>query len=55
MSRYDIADYLGLSAETVSRAVTSLKHQGAIMLAGTHRVQIVDRVALDTCHDYDER
>jgi CRP-like cAMP-binding protein len=47
MSRYDIADYLGLSAETVSRAVTNLKHQGAISLAGTHRVRIVDRSALD--------
>jgi CRP-like cAMP-binding protein len=47
MSRYDIADYLGLSAETVSRAVTNLKHQGAILLAGTHSVKIVDRGALD--------
>ena len=47
MSRYDIADYLGLSAETVSRAVTNLKRQGAILLAGSHRVMIVDRGAVD--------
>jgi len=47
MSRYDIADYLALSVETVSRAMTDLKRRGAITLAGTRRVRIVDRDALD--------
>jgi CRP/FNR family nitrogen fixation transcriptional regulator len=45
MSRYDIADYLALSVETVSRAMTDLKQRGAIALAGTRRVTIVDRGA----------
>ena len=51
MSRYDIADYLALSVETVSRAVTDLRMQGAIALAGKRRVIIVDRVALDETED----
>jgi CRP/FNR family transcriptional regulator, nitrogen fixation regulation protein len=46
MSRYDIADYLALSAETVSRSLTSLKRRAAIRLIGSHRVRIVDREAL---------
>jgi CRP/FNR family transcriptional regulator, nitrogen fixation regulation protein len=46
MSRYDIADYLGISAETVSRAVTKLKRQGVIHLLGTRQVRIVNRAAL---------
>jgi CRP-like cAMP-binding protein len=46
MSRYDIGDYLALSVETVSRALTDLKQRGVIALAGTHQVTIVDRVAL---------
>src|SRR5258707_4455275 len=45
MSRYDIADCLALSVETVSRAMTDLKQRGAIALAGTRRVTIVDRNA----------
>jgi CRP-like cAMP-binding protein len=46
MSRYDIADYLSLSVETVSRAVTELRRRGAISLAGAHHVIIVDARAL---------
>lgn len=46
MSRYDIADYLALSVETVSRALTDLRHSGAITLAKTRRVRINDRAAL---------
>ena len=46
-SRYDIADYLALSVETVSRSLTELKHRGLIALAGSRRVQIVDRHHLE--------
>jgi Crp-like helix-turn-helix protein len=47
MSRYDIADHLGLAVETVSRALTDLKHSRAITLLGAHRVKILDGRALE--------
>jgi CRP-like cAMP-binding protein len=47
MSRYDIADYLAVSVETVSRSLTDLKHRGVIKLAGTRVVRIVDPHALE--------
>jgi CRP-like cAMP-binding protein len=46
ISRYDIADYLGLSVETVSRSLTDLKHRGLITLAGTRRITIINRTAI---------
>lgn len=46
MSRYDIADYLALAVETVSRALTTLRQLGAITLLGTRRVLISDRAQL---------
>ena len=46
MSRYDIADYLAVSVETVSRALTYLKQRGVIKLSGARLVWIVDRDAL---------
>jgi CRP-like cAMP-binding protein len=47
MSRYDIADYLGLAAETVSRTLSDLRQSGVIRLEGTHRVRLLDRAALE--------
>lgn len=47
ISRYDIADYLALSVETVSRSLTDLRHRGFIALAGPRRVEIVDRHGLE--------
>jgi len=47
VSRYDIADYLAVSVETVSRSLTDLKHRGVIQLSGTRAVKIVDRDALE--------
>jgi CRP-like cAMP-binding protein len=46
MSRSDIADYLALSVETVSRSLTLLRHDGAIALLDARRVKILDRDAL---------
>ena len=40
MSRTDIADYLGLTIETVCRAITKLKGNGVISLDGPHRITI---------------
>jgi len=48
ISRYDIADYLALSVETVSRALSSLKRNGLIKFAGTRQVAIIDRGAIET-------
>jgi CRP-like cAMP-binding protein len=46
-SRYDIADCLALSVETVCRSLTELKQRGVIALSGTRCVRIVDRQALE--------
>lgn len=46
MSRYDIADYLALSVETVSRAITHLQRRGRIALHGKHAIQLLDRDGL---------
>jgi CRP/FNR family nitrogen fixation transcriptional regulator len=47
ISRYDIADYLALSVETVSRALTDLKRSGVIALSGPRQLRIVDRDAIE--------
>ena len=46
ISRYDIADYLGLSVESVSRSLSKLKRSGAIHLVGVRNIAIVDMDAL---------
>jgi CRP-like cAMP-binding protein len=46
MSRYDIADYLGLAVETVSRALTELRRRQAIFFRSVRQVRICDRAAL---------
>ena len=40
ISRYDIADHLGLAVETVSRSITTLKRCGMIGLRSPRRVEI---------------
>ena len=47
MSRQDIADYLGLTIETVSRTFTQLVHSGTIALETTRRIQLRNRPALN--------
>jgi CRP/FNR family transcriptional regulator, anaerobic regulatory protein len=46
MGRGDIADYLGLTIETVSRTFTQLKREGAIQLLDGNRVRLADKGAL---------
>jgi hypothetical protein len=47
MSRYDIADYLGLAVETVSRALTGLRQRRVIAFRSVRQVRICDRAALE--------
>jgi CRP/FNR family nitrogen fixation transcriptional regulator len=47
MSRRDIADYLGLTIETVSRTLTMLKTDGTIKMFNKCRIEIRDRAALE--------
>jgi len=47
MSRTDIADYLGLTIETVSRTFSTLKHEDVIALPSAQHVVILDRDTLE--------
>jgi CRP/FNR family transcriptional regulator, nitrogen fixation regulation protein len=46
MSRADIADYLGLTIETVCRVLSAFKRDGVIDIPNAHRVDLRDRAAL---------
>jgi CRP/FNR family nitrogen fixation transcriptional regulator len=46
MSRQDIADYLGLTIETVSRTFTHLESKAAIELPSSRRISLRNRGAL---------
>jgi CRP/FNR family transcriptional regulator, nitrogen fixation regulation protein len=48
MPRHDIADYLGLTLETVSRMFAELKERGTIRLEGARRVHLLDKEQLAT-------
>jgi CRP/FNR family nitrogen fixation transcriptional regulator len=50
MSRYDIGDYLAISTETVSRALTDLTKRRGIALVSKRRVKIVNRAMLENGH-----
>lgn len=53
VSRYEIADFLATSVETVSRALSDLKHRGLIRFTGTRTIQILNRDALED-GEYDD-
>jgi CRP/FNR family nitrogen fixation transcriptional regulator len=47
MSRADIADYLGLTIETVCRVLSALKRDGVIGIPTPHRIELSDRDGLE--------
>ncbi|HYU11857.1 MAG TPA: helix-turn-helix domain-containing protein [Stellaceae bacterium] len=47
MSRTDIADYLGLTIETVCRVLSALKRDSVIAIPTPHRIELRDRDALE--------
>jgi CRP-like cAMP-binding protein len=47
MSRYDIADYLAIAVETVSRSLTTLRSEQVIAFFDTRHFCIVNRKALE--------
>lgn len=51
MSRQDIADYLGLTIETVSRTLTQLERDGLISIPSSRRIVFRNRAALDVMND----
>lgn len=46
MGRADIADYIGLTIETVSRKITKLRKDGVITFEGSKRIVVVDHQRL---------
>jgi CRP-like cAMP-binding protein len=51
MSRYDIADYLGLAVETVSRAFTELRDRQVIVFRSVRQIRLCNRNALEELAD----
>jgi CRP/FNR family transcriptional regulator len=47
MSRMDLADYLGLTIETISRSLSQLKREGAIAFSDAHTVTLLKRRRLE--------
>jgi CRP/FNR family nitrogen fixation transcriptional regulator len=47
MSRNDVADYLGLTIETVCRTLSAFKREGVIAIPNPHRIELLDREALE--------
>lgn len=50
MSRQDIADYLGLTIETVSRTFSCLERRALIELPSSRKVRLKNRAALRSLH-----
>ena len=47
MSRNDIADYLGLTIETVCRVLSAFKRAGSVAIPNPHRIELRDLGALE--------
>jgi CRP/FNR family transcriptional regulator, anaerobic regulatory protein len=53
LDRQDIADFLGLTIETVSRQITRLRKAGIIKLVNNRTIEIPDLVKLDQLREMD--
>jgi CRP/FNR family transcriptional regulator len=53
LSRHDIADFLGLTIETVSRQITKLRTAGVIKLVNIRTLEIPDLEKLDSFREVD--
>ena len=42
MTRQEIADYLGLTVETICRALAALKDAGVIAIPSAHKIAVID-------------
>jgi CRP/FNR family nitrogen fixation transcriptional regulator len=51
MTRQDVADYLGLTIETVSRTLTQLERDHLIALPNTRQIRLCNRAALESLVD----
>jgi CRP/FNR family transcriptional regulator len=51
MTRLDIADYLGLTVETVSRSMTKLKQEGLISITNPNALSILDLEEVEALGD----
>jgi len=51
MSRNDIADYLGLTIETVCRVLSAFKRAGSVAMPNPHRIELRDRRMLEAAGD----
>ena len=49
ITRYDIADHLGIAVETVSRTMTVLRRRGSIALTSPRDIEIRDPTMLSDC------
>jgi CRP-like cAMP-binding protein len=47
MSRSDVGNYLGLSLESVSRALSRLERSRIIAFQGRHELRVLDRVRFE--------
>jgi CRP-like cAMP-binding protein len=47
MSRTDLAEYLGLSLESVSRATSALSRRGIVTFQGGHAARVIDRARFE--------
>lgn len=55
MTRQDIADYLGLTIETVCRTLTKLKQRGLIEIPNRHEIVILNTAALRRAAEPEEK